>query len=165
MLDTLIQNNSQNLIETRTPFVLMPGVWTSGEIEVLDKRELTENLFRQSDSANFEEETFRDEIAIYINVKNKGLVVLTGCGHTGIINIIKHGQKLCGLNKIYAVIGGFHLNWCSEEHMNRVLSFFRELNPTVISGVHCTGFAFNAKLFSVLPKNASLAVVGTTFNL
>jgi 7,8-dihydropterin-6-yl-methyl-4-(beta-D-ribofuranosyl)aminobenzene 5'-phosphate synthase len=165
MLDTLIKDNSQNLIETRTPLELMPGVWTSGEIEVLDKSELTENLFLLSENANFEEETFRDEIAIYIKVKNKGLVVLTGCGHTGIINIIKHGQKLCGVSKIYAIIGGLHLNWCSEEHINRVLSYFRELNPTLISGLHCTGFTFNAKLFSVLPNSASLAVVGTTFSL
>jgi 7,8-dihydropterin-6-yl-methyl-4-(beta-D-ribofuranosyl)aminobenzene 5'-phosphate synthase len=165
MLDTLIKDHSQNLIETRMPLELMPGVWTSGEIEILDKSELTENLFLLSDGANFEEETFRDEIALYIRVKNKGLVVLTGCGHTGIINIIKHGQKLLGLNKIYAVIGGFHLNWCSEEHINQVLSYFQEMDPTIISGMHCTGFNFNSKLFSLLPKTASLAVVGTTFYL
>ena len=165
MLENLIKENSQNLIETRMPLELIPGVWTSGEIEILDKSELTENLFLLSDNANFEEETFRDEIAIYIKVKNKGLVVLTGCGHNGIINIIKHGQKLFGLDKIYAVIGGFHLNWSSEEGINKVLSYFQEIKPTIISGMHCTGFNFNAKLFSLLPNNSTQGVVGTTFAL
>jgi hypothetical protein len=58
-LESLVQSTSQKLIETKKPLELMPGVWTSGEIEVLDKSELTENLFNISETGNFEKETFR----------------------------------------------------------------------------------------------------------
>jgi 7,8-dihydropterin-6-yl-methyl-4-(beta-D-ribofuranosyl)aminobenzene 5'-phosphate synthase len=144
---------------------LASGIWTSGEIELFDPSEVTSNLFLKIDKSTFETETFRDEIAIYIKVKGKGLVVLTGCGHTGIINTIKYGQKISGVDKIYAVIGGFHLNWSTEEQLNKVVDFFVELKPEIICGMHCTGFKFNAKLYAKMPENMTLGVVGTTFNL
>ena len=50
-----------------------------------------------------------DYQAIVANVKEKGLVIVTGCGHAGIINTINYAKALTGINKIYAVIGGFHL--------------------------------------------------------
>lgn len=165
LLDQLIGENQQKLVETREPVELAPGIWTSGEIELLDETELTSNLFCMVDEKTIKKETFRDEIAIYIKVKDKGLVVLTGCGHCGIMNIIKYGQKLSGIQKIYAVIGGFHLVWSSEEHLNRVVTYFQELKPKIVCGMHCTGFNFNAKLFFVMPNNLALGVVGTTFNL
>ncbi|NVM00776.1 MAG: MBL fold metallo-hydrolase [Candidatus Helarchaeota archaeon] len=165
LLEKLTLDNQQTLIETSEPIELAPGVWTSGEIELLDKSELTSNLFLKIDKTTFEEESFRDEIAIYIKVKNKGLIVLTGCGHTGMINTIKYGQKLSGVDKIYAVIGGFHLNWATEEQLDKVVNYFNELKPEIICGMHCTGFKFNVKLFSKMPDNATLGLVGTKFIL
>ncbi len=165
LLDKAIGANEQTLIETRTPFKLASGIWTSGEIELFDKNELTSNLFLKVDKTTFEDETFRDEIAIYIKVKDKGLVVLTGCGHTGIMNTIKHGQKISGVDRIYAVIGGFHLVWSGEDHLTNVVNYMKEINPEILCGMHCTGFPFNAKLIPTMPDNATLGVVGTTFIL
>ena len=51
----------------------------------------------------------RDDQAIVVNVRNKGLVILTGCGHAGIINTIDYAKKVTGIDKVYAVLGGFHL--------------------------------------------------------
>ncbi|MFX1449378.1 MAG: MBL fold metallo-hydrolase [Promethearchaeota archaeon] len=164
-LEKLVADNQQTLIETTKPVELAPGAWTSGKIELFDESELTSNLFLKIDKTTFEKETFRDEIAIYIKVKNKGLVVLTGCGHTGIINTIKHGQKLSGVQKIYAVIGGFHLNWATEEHLDNVVNHFNEMKPEILCGMHCTGFKFNSKLISKMPDNATLGLVGTKFIL
>jgi 7,8-dihydropterin-6-yl-methyl-4-(beta-D-ribofuranosyl)aminobenzene 5'-phosphate synthase len=165
VLEKFTEENQQTLVETTKPVQLAPGVWTSGEIELFDESELTSNLFLKIDKTTFERETFRDEIAIYIKVKDKGLVVLTGCGHTGIMNTIKHGQKISGVDKIYAVIGGFHLLWSSEKHLDEVVQYFSELNPQIISGMHCTGFYFNARLYSKLPEKTALGVVGTEFRL
>ncbi|MFX0141429.1 MAG: MBL fold metallo-hydrolase [Candidatus Hodarchaeota archaeon] len=165
LLEKFTTDNQQTLIETTQPIELAPGVWTSGEIELLDKSELTTNLFIKIDKTTFKEETFRDEIAIYIKVKDKGLVVLTGCGHNGIINTIKHGQKLSGVDKIYAVIGGFHLNWSTEKHLDKVVNYFKELKPEIICGMHCTGFRFNSKLIPKMPDNATLGLVGTKYIL
>ena len=165
LLDKMIEDNNLKLIETKIPIELGPGIWTSGEIELFDKSELSSNLFLKIDKTTFKEETFRDEIAIYIMVKDKGLIVLTGCGHTGIINIIKHGKKISGINKIYAVIGGFHLNWSTDEHIEKVVNYFKEIKPEIICGMHCTGFNFNKKMMTEMPKNTTLGVVGTEFHL
>ena len=51
-----------------------------------------------------------DDQALILNVRGKGLVVLTGCGHAGIVNICRYARRLTGIDQIYAVIGGFHLN-------------------------------------------------------
>jgi 7,8-dihydropterin-6-yl-methyl-4-(beta-D-ribofuranosyl)aminobenzene 5'-phosphate synthase len=165
LLQKLVADNKQTLVETRTPLKLAPSVWTSGEIQLVDKSEMTPNFFLKVDKMTFGEETFRHEMAIYIKVKHKGLVVLTGCGHTGIINTIKQGQKLSGIDRIYAVVGGFHLEGSSDEHMEKVLDYFNKISPDIICGMHCTGFDFNTKLLSGMPDKATLGVVGTTFNL
>jgi 7,8-dihydropterin-6-yl-methyl-4-(beta-D-ribofuranosyl)aminobenzene 5'-phosphate synthase len=165
LLQKLAVDNKQTLVETRTPIKLAPSIWTSGEIELTDRSEMTHNSFIKVDKMTFEDETFRDEMAIYMKVKQKGLVVLTGCGHTGIINTIKQGQKLSGVDRIHAVIGGFHLEGSSDEHMEKVLDYFRKISPDIICGMHCTGFNFNTKLLAKMPDKATLGVVGTTFNL
>ncbi|MEM3586507.1 MAG: hypothetical protein QXO71_04215, partial [Candidatus Jordarchaeaceae archaeon] len=105
-----IKNNNLKLIETSQPLQLAPGVWTSGEIETPIKEELTTGLYVQKNGEIFSDD-FRDEISIFIKVRNKGLVILTGCGHTGIMNTVKMAQKLSGIDKIYALIGGYHMNW------------------------------------------------------
>ena len=51
-----------------------------------------------------------DDQAVILNVRGKGLVVLTGCGHSGIINIVRHAKRLTGVEQVYAVLGGFHLS-------------------------------------------------------
>ncbi|MHA1270525.1 MAG: MBL fold metallo-hydrolase [Candidatus Helarchaeota archaeon] len=165
LIEKLSQENQLKIIETDSPVELVPGVWTSGEIEIFDKSELTRNLFIKIDKSTFEEDTFKDEVAIYINVKDKGLIVLTGCGHRGIINTIKYGKKISNIDKIYAIIGGFHLNWSSDEKIDQVIDYFKELEPEIICGMHCTGFRFNSKLSNEIPERMTLGVVGTEFHL
>jgi 7,8-dihydropterin-6-yl-methyl-4-(beta-D-ribofuranosyl)aminobenzene 5'-phosphate synthase len=165
ILQKVATDNKQTLIETRAPVKLAPAIWTSGEIELVDKGEITPNMFLKLDKMTFEDETYRHEIAVYMKVKHKGLVVLTGCGHTGIINTIKQGQKLSGVDRIYAVIGGFHLEGSSNEHQEKVLDYFNKIDPDIICGLHCTGFDFNTKLLARMPDEATLGVVGTAFNL
>ncbi|MFW9882670.1 MAG: MBL fold metallo-hydrolase, partial [Candidatus Thorarchaeota archaeon] len=102
-------------------------------------------------------------ISIYINVKDKGLVVITGCGHTGIVNTIKHGQKLTGIDKIYAIIGGFHKEWEKTKDIEESIRFIESLNPEITCGMHCTGFEFN-KIMSRHPSH-TFGIVGTEFHL
>ena len=71
-----------------------------------------------------------------INVRNKGLVVLVGCSHPGIINILKRAQKVSNVDKVYAVMGGFHISSVGEGI--RVGEFLRELDVKLVSPCHCT---------------------------
>jgi 7,8-dihydropterin-6-yl-methyl-4-(beta-D-ribofuranosyl)aminobenzene 5'-phosphate synthase len=76
------------------------------------------------------------EHSLLINVKNKGLVILVGCSHPGIINILKRAQSVSGVNKIFAVMGGFHMSSIGEG--TKVGKFLRELDVKLVSPCHCT---------------------------
>ncbi|TFF99579.1 MAG: MBL fold metallo-hydrolase [Promethearchaeota archaeon] len=163
MIMDLAEKHKIKIIETNKPMKLYKGITTSGEIELFDKNEATKGFYIQRSRKEFEKHLFRDETSIYINVKDKGLVVLTGCGHCGIKNTIKHGQKLTGIDKIYVVAGGFHEEWNPVEKINEKVKYFEEINPDVICGMHCTGFEFN-KLMADHPAH-TLGVVGTEFHI
>lgn len=163
MVNGLINQNELKLIESNTPIKLYNGITTSGEIELFDVAEITKGFYIQKSRKEFEKHLFKDETAIYINIKDKGLVILTGCGHCGILNTIKHAQKLTGIDKIYAVIGGFHEEWNPIEVIEKKVKYFEEINPEIICGMHCTGFEFN-KIMSRHPSH-TLGIVGTEFHL
>ncbi len=163
MITKLVDQYGLKLVETKDPQILFKGIVTSGEIELFDKSERTKGVYIQKSRKEFEHHYFRDETSIYINVKNKGLVVLTGCGHCGIMNTIKQGQKLTGVDKIYAIIGGFHEEWNPIEKIEEKVKYLEALNPEITCGMHCTGFKFN-KLMSRHPSH-TLGIVGTEFHL
>lgn len=155
--------NDIKIIETREPENLYSGIITSGEIEIFDESELPKGLYLGPSKTEYDKHTYREEIALYINIKDKGLVVITGCSHTGIINTIKHGQKLTGVEKIYGLIGGFHKEMESRENIEEIVSFIEKLNPEITCGIHCTGFEFN----QIMHRHPShvMGVVGTEFHL
>jgi 7,8-dihydropterin-6-yl-methyl-4-(beta-D-ribofuranosyl)aminobenzene 5'-phosphate synthase len=105
-----------------------------------------------------------DDQAVVLHVKNKGLVVLTGCGHAGVINTVRHAQQLTGVQKVYAVIGGFHL---TGAHFERIIpptvAALKELSPAVIVPAHCTGWKATHALARELPEAFVPNSVGTRF--
>jgi len=76
------------------------------------------------------------EHSLIIDVKDKGLVVLTGCCHPGTINILKRAMKASGVNKVYAVMGGFHISGSNVGV--KVGEFLKELNVEIVCPCHCT---------------------------
>lgn len=76
---------------------------------------------------------------VLIYKSDRGLVIITGCGHRGIINIVRHCQKITGVNKIHALIGGFHLRCASPRLLWQVRHFLSQQKPDKIMGCHCTG--------------------------
>ncbi len=82
-----------------------------------------------------------DDQAIVLNVKNKGLVVLTGCGHAGVVNTLKCARELTGVDQIHAVIGGFHLTGPTfESIIAPTIQALQQFSPRVIVPQHCTGW-------------------------
>jgi 7,8-dihydropterin-6-yl-methyl-4-(beta-D-ribofuranosyl)aminobenzene 5'-phosphate synthase len=82
-----------------------------------------------------------DDQAIVINVAGKGLIVLTGCGHAGIVNICRYARRLTGDQPLYAAMGGFHLNGpLFEPLIPRVLDDLHAMSPQVLVPAHCTGW-------------------------
>ena len=95
----------------------------------------------------------RDDRAIVINVKRKGLVVLSGYAHAGIINTVTYAQQITGTSKVYALIGGFHL--AGKTYENRIQPSIEELNrinPELIAPSHCTGWKAMFAIAKNLPE-------------
>ena len=94
-----------------------------------------------------------DDRAFVINVKDKGLVIISGCAHAGIINTVKYAQKITGISKVYAILGGFHLS--GKEFERRIMPTIEELkkiNPELIIPSHCTGWRALFSLAQAFPN-------------
>ncbi|HCT7987478.1 MBL fold metallo-hydrolase [Serratia liquefaciens] len=76
---------------------------------------------------------------VLIYKSDRGLVIITGCGHRGIIHIVRHCQKITGIDRIHALIGGFHLRCASPRTLWRVRHFLHQQKPEKLMGCHCTG--------------------------
>jgi 7,8-dihydropterin-6-yl-methyl-4-(beta-D-ribofuranosyl)aminobenzene 5'-phosphate synthase len=109
----------------------------------------------------------KDDQALVANVRNKGLVILTACGHSGIINTINYAKKVTGINQIYAVVGGFHLpadGGIHEEGIEPTLKELVKADPQFIVPCHCTGWKATNRIIETFPKKFIQTGVGTTFN-
>ena len=106
-----------------------------------------------------------DQCAI-IRVRGQGLVIITGCGHSGIINIIRHAQQLTGITTIYAVIGGFHLTGgLFEPIIPATIAALQEIKPRYLMPAHCTGWSAMHQIARAIPESFIPNSVGTTLVL
>jgi 7,8-dihydropterin-6-yl-methyl-4-(beta-D-ribofuranosyl)aminobenzene 5'-phosphate synthase len=107
-----------------------------------------------------------DDQALIVNVTGRGLVVITGCGHAGVINIARYARRLTGDQPLYALLGGFHLNGpLFEPLIPRVLDELAAMNPGVLVPAHCTGWRAQHAMSARFPGAFVPNAVGTSFHL
>ncbi len=107
-----------------------------------------------------------DDQALILNVRGKGLIVLTGCGHAGIVNITRYARRLTGTDQVYAVLGGFHLGGpLFEPLIPLVCEELQRLSPAVIVPAHCTGWAAQHVFADRFPAAFIPNTVGTRLTL
>jgi 7,8-dihydropterin-6-yl-methyl-4-(beta-D-ribofuranosyl)aminobenzene 5'-phosphate synthase len=109
----------------------------------------------------------KDDQALVANILDKGLVILTGCGHAGIINTVNYAKKITGIDRIHAVIGGFHLpadGGIYEAAIEPTLKEFEKSNPDHLVPCHCTGWKATNKIIEIMPEKFIQSSVGTTFH-
>ena len=95
-----------------------------------------------------------------------GLIVITGCGHSGIINIIRNAQVITGIQKIYAVIGGFHLTGgLFEPIIPATIAALKTIKPRYVMPGHCTGWSATHQIARAMPEAFIPNSVGTTLIL
>jgi 7,8-dihydropterin-6-yl-methyl-4-(beta-D-ribofuranosyl)aminobenzene 5'-phosphate synthase len=105
-----------------------------------------------------------DDQCIIVNVRNKGLVIITGCGHAGIINIIRNAIALTGVDIIFFVMGGFHLTGAIfEPSIEPTIQELKKINPSIIVPGHCTGYKATHRIAAELPNSFVQNSVGTKF--
>ncbi len=146
------------------PYALAPGCWTTGTIPraSFETAGIAPTMgFRDGDT--FARDYIEDDQAIVINLKDKGLIVLSGCAHAGIVNTVNYARAISGVERVLAVIGGFHLASAQAGDLARTVAAIRQLDPSVIAPTHCSGLAATAEFARQMPDAFTQAVVGTTF--
>jgi len=128
-------------IEPRSgPSDLGLGIHVSGEIEKKTGFERgMPNAFVETDGKLIHDK-IPDDQSIFIKLEEKGIVVLTGCCHAGVVNTLTYAQKLFPGQKIYALVGGLHLNNADETQMEGTINALSQLQISYISVLHCTGY-------------------------
>lgn len=106
---------------------------------------------------------FQHEQATCFNVKGKGLVVMTSCGHRGVVNSVRSAIKVSGIDKVHAILGGFHLMPMPAEYVRETVAALKELNPDYLIPMHCTGTPFYEVAKQELPGKVLLSSTGTRF--
>lgn len=149
------------------PQFMAPFLLTSGSIPRTTEFEEIIGLSdrRVEIDGVMETETFLDDGALILWIKRKGLVIVTGCAHSGIINTIHHCQKIGGNKKIHAVIGGFHITQASPQRVSKTVQALKEKKIDYLVPLHCTGFEAMASIWQAFPKNFIIPSVGTRIEL
>ena len=107
---------------------------------------------------------FEHEIGTNFMLKGKGLVILTSCSHRGIINTIKQAQVASGVQKVHAVIGGFHLlPPLTDEYFRQVIAALKDINPDYLMPAHCVGEPFYDMVRREMPGKVFQSNVGTRY--
>lgn len=114
------------------------NIMTTGKVEITNDFEKIDAILHVKDEEQFNPDSLEDDLSIIIKT-DKGLVILLGCAHRGIINNIHHAQKVSGENRVYAVIGGTHLVNASPEQIKETVKSLRQLNIQKLGASHCTG--------------------------
>ncbi|MFZ7111742.1 MAG: MBL fold metallo-hydrolase [Desulfatiglandales bacterium] len=143
---------------------LAPFAFVTGEIDMVNDFELHFPLAHYEENGKLEKDFFEDEKSLVINVKNKGLIVITGCGHRGVMNTIAYAKRLSGVDRIHAVIGGFHLTGTTTmEKISRTVEEMERVGPDFIIPTHCTGLRAMKQFADAMPERFILNAVGTKF--
>ena len=149
------------LYENQGPQLVLDQALLTGTVETTTGYEKPLPSFRRKVAGQEEQDLFPDEQALVAVVEGRGLVVIGGCCHPGIVNMVKYAQKLTGVQKVSLIIGGFHLTPHGDETTRQTIQGLKELDPELIIAGHCTGFRALTKLAAAFPDNFMVSCVGT----
>jgi 7,8-dihydropterin-6-yl-methyl-4-(beta-D-ribofuranosyl)aminobenzene 5'-phosphate synthase len=152
------------VILTEGPYQLAAGCAITGEIprRSFERAGTSPNiLFRDGDQ--FLQDYIEDDQAIVINVKGRGLVVLAGCAHSGIVNTVNYARTLSQVDKVWAILGGFHLAPAKDAEIELTIEAIEQLAPSLVVPTHCTGHEAIGRFARRMPEQYVRGLVGTKF--
>ena len=159
-----LESAGAQVILSEGPYRLGMGCATTGAIP----RHSFEKAGTPSSVAYRNGDTFiRDQIdddqALVINVKDKGLVIVAGCAHSGILNTVNYAREFTKVDKVWAVMGGFHLAPAKSEEIELTIEALEKLGPAMVVPTHCTGFEAIGRFAGRMPEQFVQGVVGTRY--
>jgi 7,8-dihydropterin-6-yl-methyl-4-(beta-D-ribofuranosyl)aminobenzene 5'-phosphate synthase len=147
------------------PYELAPGCLATGPVPRRTDFEKGTGTALCRTGSELVSDPIRDDQAIVINVREKGLVVIAGCAHSGIVNTITYAKEISGVERVWAVLGGFHLSGATPETLGRTIAELKGLGLHLIMPCHCTGLEASGQIAAAMPGQFVLAAVGATLKL
>jgi 7,8-dihydropterin-6-yl-methyl-4-(beta-D-ribofuranosyl)aminobenzene 5'-phosphate synthase len=163
-----IEDEGFEVIERREPSLLLDGcVLLTGEVDRTTEFETGMPFHEAYGTNGWEPDPFiRDDQALVVHLRGRGLVVLTGCGHAGAVNIVRHAMRLTGVERLHGLLGGFHLTGPAfEPIIEPTVAALEALGPSVVVPAHCTGWRAQHRLAAALPDAFVPNAVGSSFTL
>jgi 7,8-dihydropterin-6-yl-methyl-4-(beta-D-ribofuranosyl)aminobenzene 5'-phosphate synthase len=163
--EKVMKEAGADLIKSEKAFSIANGlVQTTGEIERKIQFEKGFPWAEAKIDGNWIIDPFKDDQGLVIKLKDKGLVVISGCAHAGIINTVEHAKKITGTDKVHAVMGGFHLTGkLFEPIIQPTIDEMKRINPDYVVPMHCTGWKAINRFAQEMPEQFLLNTVGTTY--
>jgi 7,8-dihydropterin-6-yl-methyl-4-(beta-D-ribofuranosyl)aminobenzene 5'-phosphate synthase len=152
------------IVLSEGPYELGPGCWTTGAVprRSFETAGTSSTMaYREGDA--FIRDNLDDDQAIVINVRDKGLVILSGCAHSGIVNTVNHAREVSGVDKVWAILGGFHLARANDDELQRTVDAIKVCQPRLIVPSHCTGFRAMCQFATQMPEACLPGIVGATY--
>jgi 7,8-dihydropterin-6-yl-methyl-4-(beta-D-ribofuranosyl)aminobenzene 5'-phosphate synthase len=144
---------------------IRPGLWLTGEVpRVVEFEGADEDLVVLSEEGEIGVDPLLDDQALVL-VLERGLFVLLGCAHSGMINTLEHARKVTGVDTILGVAGGTHLGFGGEDKLPKTMEALRGLDIEILAPSHCTGFAAASALAAEFPDRFVNNSVGTAIEL
>ncbi|MDD1724256.1 MAG: MBL fold metallo-hydrolase [Methanospirillum sp.] len=139
-------------------------VLLTGEIDRVTPFEKGSPILEAELNGSWALDPFHDDQSLVIHLKDKGLIVISGCAHAGIVNSVQYTRKITGVERIHAIIGGFHLSGSDLESVIKpTIAAIREMNPGMVVPLHCTGWEAQVGFRNAMPDQFVLNSVGTRY--
>ncbi|WP_410509766.1 MBL fold metallo-hydrolase [Methanosarcina hadiensis] len=163
--ETAIKDSGALIIKSEKVFPIANGlIHTTGEIERKIEFEKGFPWAEAKIDGKWVTDPFRDDQGLVIKLKGKGLVVISGCAHAGIINTVEYAKKITGTGRVHAVMGGFHLTGqVFDPVIQPTINEMKRINPDYIVPMHCTGWKAINQFAERMPEQFLLNTVGTTY--
>ncbi len=159
-----LEREGWDVVEEVGPSLLLDGaVLVTGQVNRVTNFEKGFPLQMARSGAGWEPDTWIwDDQAVVCHLKDKGLVVLSSCSHAGVINVIRHAQRMTGIEHIHAFVGGLHLTGgLFENIIGRTVDELAMIKPDLIVPGHCTGWKATHEVAKRLPEAYVQSSVGT----
>jgi 7,8-dihydropterin-6-yl-methyl-4-(beta-D-ribofuranosyl)aminobenzene 5'-phosphate synthase len=142
------------------PQVLSGNLVLSGQIpRITDFEASDEPFYILNEQRRYEPDEILDDQALFISTK-LGIIIVTGCAHSGLVNTVLHARKVLNQDKIHAIVGGTHLLHASTERLAKTVQFLQSAGVDLLYAGHCTGFEPACYLKSQLKEKYSILEVG-----
>lgn len=145
------------------PFELSPGLWISGEIPRETSFEHLDDRLVVFEGENVVQDRIRDDLSLFY-LTSRGLIILLGCAHSGLVNIVEHARRVTGERKVRAIIGGTHLGPATLEQQLQTIDYLQGLHLECLAPNHCTGLGMLSKLATEFPSAFKWAMAGNRLN-